>query len=57
MRLSERLSEAVEDLRVRWFMLDAQAKQAILVGVVYAAYTVLDIGGAIVKARLTRETT
>ena len=38
-------------------MLDAQAKQAVVLGVLYVAYTVIDIGGALVKARLTRETT
>lgn len=55
--LRERVAGWLEDLRVRWFMLDHGAKQAVLLAVLYGAYTLLDIGGALIKARLTRETT
>lgn len=47
-----RLRDAWEDLKVRWFMLDAGKKQAIILLGVYLGATLLDIGGALTKARL-----
>ena len=52
MTWAERISEAWEDLKVRWFMLDAQKKQIVLLAGLYVAYTLLDIGGAVAKARI-----
>ena len=52
MTWTERISEAWEDLKVRWFMLDAQKKQIVLLAGLYLAYTLLDIGGALAKARI-----
>ena len=52
MTWAERISEAWEDLKVRWFMLDAQKKQIVLLAGLYLAYTLLDIGGALAKARI-----
>ena len=48
----EHLGDVWEDAKVRWFMLDAQQKQAVILLGVYAAYTLLDIGGAVVSSRL-----
>ena len=50
--LKERFSNWIEDLSVRWFMLDAQAKQALILAGVYAAYTVFDVLGALAKRRI-----
>jgi hypothetical protein len=47
-----RLEELWEDVKVRWFMLDAQQKQALILMAAYAGYTLLDIGGALAKARI-----
>ena len=52
MTWTDRISEAWEDLKVRWFMLDAQKKQIVLLAGLYLAYTLLDIGGALAKARI-----
>jgi len=52
MTWTERISETWEDLKVRWFMLDAQKKQIVLLAGLYLAYTLLDIGGALAKARI-----
>jgi len=51
--MMERLADWWETIRVRWFMLDPPAKQAVTLAVLYGLYTLLDIGGAVVKARLT----
>jgi len=51
--MRERLSELLEDLRVRWFMLDAQQKQALILLALYLGYTLLDLGGALMKARIS----
>ena len=48
-----RLLDLIETLRVKWFMLDAQKKQIVLLAGLYLAYTLLDIGGALAKARIT----
>lgn len=50
--LLERGQELVEDLRVRWFMMDAQQKQVVLLAGLYLGYTLLDLGGALAKARI-----
>ena len=47
-----RIADAWETLRVKWFMLDAQKKQIVLLAGLYLAYTLLDIGGAVAKARI-----
>lgn len=54
--MRERLSELLEDLRVRWFMLDAQQKQALTLLSLYIGYTLLDVGGAVLKARIAAQT-
>lgn len=50
--MRERVADWLEELRVRWFMLDAQQKQALILLAAYAGYTLLDIGGALAKARI-----
>lgn len=49
--LAERIGDLYEEVRVRWLLLDPQQKQVILLAGLYLAYTVMDIGGAIVKGR------
>lgn len=44
--------ELAETLRVKWFMMDAQQKQVILLATLYLGYTLLDVGGAVLKAKL-----
>lgn len=51
--LRERFDSVREDLQVRWFMLDAQKKQAVILLGLYVGYTLLDLGGAIMKSRLS----
>lgn len=51
--MSERITELWEDLKVKWFMLDAQQKQALILIGLYLGYTLLDIGGALAKARIS----
>lgn len=51
LNLFERLDGWLEELRVRWFLLDAQQKQVLLLLGLYAGYTLLDVAGALVKAR------
>lgn len=50
----ERILDWWESVRVRWFMLDAQAKQALVLGAAYAAYTLMDVAAALVKRRIER---
>lgn len=50
--MTEWLADAWESLRVRWLMLDAQQKQVILLAALYLSYTLLDVGGALAKARI-----
>lgn len=52
--LRERLSDLAEEARVRWFMLDPQVKQAIVLGTVYFLFTLLDIGGTLVKVKASK---
>jgi hypothetical protein len=52
--LRDQAEELLEELRVRWFMLDAQKKQAIVLLSLYLGYTLFDVGGALVKARIGR---
>ncbi len=52
----ERLDDWLEELRVRWFMLDAQQKQALVLLSLYLGYTLLDVGGAVLKARIAAQT-
>ena len=52
MTWTEKVTDAWESLKVRWFMLDAQKKQIVLLASLYLAYTLLDIGGALAKARI-----
>lgn len=47
-----RIADLVDELRVRWFMLDAQQKQVLLLAALYLGYTLLDVGGAVAKARI-----
>ena len=53
MTLRERITDLWETAKVKWFMLDAQQKQVLLLAGLYLAYTLLDIGGALAKARIT----
>ncbi len=55
-RLTERVEELAEDLRVKWFMLDAGQKQALMLAALYAGYTLLDVMGAVAKTRLGGKT-
>lgn len=55
MTARERIVDWLEELRVRWFMLDAGKKQALVLLSVYVGYTLLDIGGALVKRRIGGE--
>lgn len=48
----ERLLDWWESVRVRWLLLDAQAKQALVLAALYAAYTLLDVLAALLKARI-----
>lgn len=47
--LQERVAAMVEDLRVRWFMLDAQSKQALVLMGLYLGYALIDVAAALVK--------
>lgn len=51
LNLLERIDELLEELRVRWFMLDAQTKQVVLLLGLYAGYTLLDVFGSLAKRR------
>lgn len=51
--LRERLDERLEELRVRWFMLDAQSKQAIVLVAIYLGYALIDMAAAF--ARIAKE--
>ena len=48
----ERIDDLMEEARVRWFMLDAQQKQALVLLTLYLGYTLFDVGGALLKARI-----
>lgn len=53
--LRETLEDWLEELRVRWFMLDAQQKQALVLLGLYVGYTLLDVAGELAKVRLKGE--
>ena len=55
MTARERAEDWLEELRVRWFMLDAQKKQAVILLGLYLGYTLFDVGGAILKKRIGGE--
>ena len=40
---------------MRWLMMDAQQKQALVLLGLYVGYTLLDLCGAIMKARIQKE--
>jgi hypothetical protein len=48
------IEETVEEVRVKWLLLDAQKKQIVLLASLYLIYTLLDVGGAVLKARIAR---
>ena len=50
--MRDRLLEVWADLRVRWYLLDAQQKQVILLASLYLGYTLLDVAGAVAKTRI-----
>lgn len=52
----ERIQDWLEDARVRWLMMDAQQKQALVLLCLYVGYTLMDVGGAVLKARIARAT-
>ncbi len=49
---SDRGQDLAEEIRVKWFMLDAQQKQAIMLVGISIAYTLVDIVGAVAKTRI-----
>jgi hypothetical protein len=49
-----RIEDAVEEVRVKWVLLDVQKKQIVLLASLYLIYTLLDVGGAVLKARIAR---
>ncbi len=51
----EQLDDLLEELRVRWLMLDAQAKQMVILAAGYAIMYALDVVSHVLKHRLTRE--
>lgn len=53
--LRERFDSVRENLQVKWFMMDAQQKQVLLLAGLYLGYTLLDVAGAIAKARIGGE--
>lgn len=56
MTATERLADLWEDTKVRWFMMDAQQKQAVILLGLYLGYTILDVGGSVVKAKIGAST-
>ena len=54
MSIEERIRDWLETARVRWVMLDAQERQVVLLAALYGLYTLLDVGGTLVKARVSR---
>jgi len=51
----ERIEDLLEEARVRWFMLDPQVKQAVVLGGVYFLVTLLDVAATVAKMRAARE--
>ncbi len=54
--LTERLEEWADGVRVKWLLMDAQSKQMLLLGALYLGYTLLDVLGAVAKARAGAKT-
>ena len=52
MSTREQIDDWLEDLRVRWIMMDAQQKQALILLTLCVATTLLEVAGTIVKARI-----
>ena len=50
----EWVADTLEDLKVRWFMLDAQAKQMVILAAGYAIIYTLDVASHVLKHRLTK---
>ena len=50
----EWVADKLEDLKVRWFMLDAQAKQMVILAAGYAIIYTLDVASHVLKHRLTK---
>ena len=48
----EQLRDLAEEARVRWILMDAQQKQVILLAGLYALYTLFDVVGTMLKARI-----
>ena len=51
-RAGARIDDLMDEVRVRWLLLDAQQKQVLLLGALYASYTILDLIGALARARI-----
>lgn len=49
----EKLSDLWETVKVKWFMLDAQQKQALILIAVYLWNAVIEITKAYIQARVT----
>ena len=54
MTAQEWVADKLEDLRVRWLMLDAQAKQMVILAAGYAIMYALDVCSHVLKQRLTK---
>jgi len=52
---SERAADLWETVKVKWFMLDTQQKQALILLSLSVGYTLVDVGGAVLKARIAAE--
>ena len=50
----ERIDDFLEDVRVKWMLMDAQQKQVILLTALYLGYTILDVVGALAKGRAAK---
>ena len=53
--MKTRLDDLLETVRVRWLLMDEQVKHAIILAVLYAAYTLFDVTGAVIRSSLKGE--
>ena len=54
--MNERLADLWETAKVKWLMMDAQQKQAVILLSLSVGYTLIDLGGAVLKARISATT-
>lgn len=55
MTTQEKLSDFWETVKVKWFMLDVQQKQALILIAVYLWNAVIEIAKSYIQARVTNE--